>query len=206
MKKLLTLLILMMPLALMAQTYTTPYSKKEQKAAKRWAKKGSWRNGFTKASPDATVNLVDFQRQVERNPEQWNALFAWLQTHDVTALPAGKHPIEGTELVVNIQDDVNLPVEKRGTESHRKKIDFQWVVSGSEGFGILDHETSTVKDPYNEKKDVVRYNYDVQKTMFITNKLGCFNLFFPGDWHIAKVGKDDGQKFRVVVIKVDYKD
>ena len=34
-----------------------------------------------------------------------------------------------------------------------------------------------------------------------------FFIFFPRDWHIAKVANDtDNQDIRVLVIKVDYKD
>src|SRR5574344_716291 len=43
--------------------------KSAKKAAMEWAKKGEWRNGFTKASPDKSVNLVTFQKQYAENPE-----------------------------------------------------------------------------------------------------------------------------------------
>lgn len=207
---LLSLLLFAFPTAILAQTYTTPYSKKEQKLAKRWAKKGAWRNGFTKADPDKTVNLAEFREQVERNPEQWNALFAWLQKTDLLALPAGKYPIEGTTMVVNIQDDVSKPLAKRKSESHRRYIDFQWVVSGTEGFALLDHGTSTPNMEYNAEKDLVRYDFQPDRTYFFSNTEGCFNIFFPGDWHIAKVLNPnqpdaEAKPFRVVVVKVEVK-
>lgn len=191
---------------LSAQTYTTPYPAKEVKAAQKWADKGTWRNGFTKAAPDRTVNLVEFRQQVKRNPEQWRALFAWLESHDVTTLPKGKHPIEGTTMTVSIQDDTNKPLDERKSESHRKYIDFQWVVTGSEGFALLDHETSRPSMEYNPEKDLVRYDYDHWHTRFFTSTPGRFNIFFPGDWHIAKVKLGDDQPFRVVVVKVEMKD
>lgn len=199
------ILIAALPLVASAQTYTTPYSKAEQKAAKRWAKKGEWRNGFTKADPDKTVNLAEFQRQYEKNPEQWSALFRWLQTTDLLALPAGKHPIPGTTMTASVQDDTNKPLEKRNSESHRTHIDFQYVVSGTEGFALLDHESSKPNCEYSEKKDVIHYDYQRDKLRLFTNHKNHFNIFFPGDWHIAKVKtKDDDNPFRVIVIKVIY--
>lgn len=221
MKKLLTLLLLTLPVALTAQTkdtdapscgtYTTYYYKNGMKSTKKWAKRGKWRNGFTKADPDKTVNLVEFRQQVERNPEQWNALFAWLQRTDLTALPKGKHPIEGTTMVASVEDDTSKPLAERKSESHRRKIDFQYVVSGSEGFALLDHGTSTPNMEYNEAKDLVRYDFQTDRTYFFTNTEGCFNIFFPCDWHIAKVldpsqPDAEAKPFRVVVIKVDYKE
>jgi len=172
---------------------------------KQWAKKGEWRNGFTKAKPDKTVNLKEFYDQYHKNKEQWDALFAWLQKTDLLTIPKGKHPIEGTTLVASVEDSQNQPLEKRNTESHRKKIDFQFVVKGTEGFALLDHASSTISVPYDEKKDVMRYAYDPQKTHFFTNKCGRFIIFFPSDWHIAKVQtKKKDQTIRVIVVKMDY--
>lgn len=206
---LLLILLAVMPLWATAQTYTNQYTRVERKKALRWAKKGSWRNGFKKAKPDKTVNLVDFRRQYERNPGQWQALFRWLQATDLLALPAGNHPIPGTTMTASVQDDTNKPLAKVGSESHRKKIDFQYVVSGTEGFAVIDHDTSTPNCAYNEKRDVIHYDYDASLARLFTNRPGRFNLFFPGDWHIAKIqtGKATADTpFRVIVIKVDYKE
>lgn len=177
-----------------------------RKEAKKWLKMGTWRNGFTVASPDKTVNLVEFYRQYQRNPEQWNALFHWLATTDLLSIPKGKHPIEGTSLVASVEDSENQPLEKRRSESHRQKIDFQYVVSGTEGFATLDHATSIPNCEYDAKKDVIHYDYEPSKTHFFNSKEGRFVIFFPDDWHIAKIAtKKDNQQIRVIVIKVDYR-
>lgn len=187
--------------------YTAPYSKAAQQEAEEWIKAGSWRNGLTKATPDKTVNAADFQRQYTKNQAQWNALFAWVQNTDLTRIPAGSHPIPGTTMTASVQDDVNLPIEKRGTESHRRKIDFQYVVSGTEGFVLIDHNSSKPNCNYDTKKDVIHYDYDKSKAWVFPSVRDHFNIFFPGDWHIAKVStKKKDQHFRVVVVKVDYKD
>lgn len=208
-KTLFLILIAVLPLMATAQTYTTHYSKAEQKKALRWVKIGKWRNGFTKAKPDKTVNYVDFRRQYEKNTAQWKAMFEWLQNTNLLALSPGKHEIPGTTLTASVQDDTNKPLDKVGSESHRKKIDFQWVVSGTEGFAVIDHDSSTPNCEYNDKKDVIHYDYDKDKAKMFTNKEGHFNLFFPGDWHIAKIqnGKATADTpFRVIVIKIDYKE
>lgn len=188
-----------------AQVYTNPYSTDSVRAAHKWVKSGLWRNGFTKASPAKQVNEVEFMRQYNRNPEQWQQLFRWLQSTDLLALPAGKHPIEGTSLVASVEDSENQPIEKRGSESHYRHIDFQYVVSGTEGFALIDHVTSRPNCLYDSKRDVIHYDYTRYK--LIESKPGRFNIFFPCDWHIAKVAtKKKDQHLRVIVIKVDYKD
>lgn len=188
-----TMMVLAMTMTASAQNY------------KQWAKKGEWAGSLTSAKLDKTVNVKTFHEQYHKNKEQWDAMFHWLATTDLLAIPKGKHPIEGTTLVASVEDSENQPLEKRNTESHRKKIDFMYVVKGTEGFALLNHETSTVKSPYDEKKDVTRYDYKKEDTHFFTNKRGRFIIFFPDDWHIAKVQtKKKDQSIRVIVVKMDY--
>jgi YhcH/YjgK/YiaL family protein len=170
-------------------------------------KKGEWTNGFKKAKPHKTLNIDEFYSQYQKNPDQWNTLFRWLRDTDLLTIPKGKHPIPGSTLVASVEDSENGPLDKRNTESHRKKSDFMVVVKGTEGFALLDHESSTVSQPYNDTKDVMRYKYVKEKTNFFNVKNGQFVIFFPSDWHIAKVQtKKKDQTIRVIVVKMDYID
>ena len=200
-----SLLVLMVITTVTAQTYYTRscHDRKLVKEARKWMKSGEWRNGFMAAKPHKSVNAVDFYEQYQKNPEQWKALFRWLSETDVLAIPKGKHPIPGTKLVASVEDSENGPLEKRNSESHYHHIDFQWTVKGTEGFGIIDHVSSTPKDEY--KPDVIHYDYDKERTKFYDSKPDEFFIFFPGDWHIAKVANDtDNQDIRVVVVKIEY--
>lgn len=187
--------------------YTQYYGDKPEliKEAKAWAESGIWRNGFDKAKPHSSVNLVDFYLQYQKNPQQWQALFDYLAKTDLLSIPKGKHKIPGSDLVVSVEDSKNEPLEKRRSESHHKHIDFQYVVKGTERFGVIDHYSSTPNCKY--RPDVIHYDYDRQKTRFYDSNPGEFFIFFPRDWHIAKVATDgEDQTIRVIVIKVDYKD
>lgn len=185
--------------------YTKMFSdKKLVDKADKWVKKGKWRNGFTLASPDASVNTVEFYQQYKKNPVQWNALFRWLASADLLGIPKGKYPIEGTGLIVSVEDSQNSDLVKRKSESHYHHIDFQYVVKGVERFGIIEHNSSKPNSDY--RPDVIHYDYDVAKTRFYDSTPDKFFIFFPSDWHIAKVKNDtDNQNIRVIVIKVDYK-
>lgn len=207
MKKILTTLFLfvLMSLCVSAQDcYTKSFDNaKLTKKAYKWMKKGKWRNGFDAASPDNSVNIVEFYLQYKKNPSQWEALFKWLATADYMNLPKGKYPIEGTGLTVSIEDSKNSELSKRKSESHYHNIDFQYVVKGIERFGILEHNSSRPNCEY--KPDVIHYDYDLAKTRFYDSSPDKFFIFFPSDWHIAKVNNDtDNQDIRVIVIKVNY--
>lgn len=173
----------------------------EYTEAINWTLQRSWSNGF-KALPEVCTNLIEFKSQYEKNRAQWDAAFKWLATHDLNTIAAGQHPIEGTTLVASVEDSQNDPLEKRGNESHYYHIDLQYVVKGCERFGLLDHATSKA---LRYKPDCMNYECDMSKTMFIDSTPERFFLFFPGDWHIAKVATDkDSQDIRVIVIKLDY--
>lgn len=177
----------------------------QSKEAQKWMKSKVWMGDFRGAKPHKTINAEEFWQQYQKNEGQWKTLFDWLAKTDLKAIPKGKHPIPGSTLTASVEDSENGLLEKRGSESHRKKIDFQLVVSGTEGFALLDHESSTISEPYNEKKDVTHYKYVIEKTHFFDVKGGNFVIFFPSDWHIAKIQtKKSNQKIRVIVVKMDY--
>ena len=143
-----------------------------------WVMQRGWSNGF-QALPDVCTNLSEFYSQYHKNKKQWDAVFAWLAQTDLQTIPAGKHQIPDTELFATVEDGVNDPLEKRGSESHYHHIDLQYVVKGTERFA--------------------------SKAMFIDSTPERFFLFFPSDWHIAKIQTDkEDQNIRVVVVKLDY--
>ncbi len=191
-----------------AQTYTNQYPKDLQKIAHKWVKKGEWRNGFTKAVPAPVVNEVEFYLQYNKNPEQWQQLFRWLQETDLLALPSGKQPIPGTSLIVSVEDTENRYSSAdlaagKGSESHWQNIDVMYVVKGKEGFCRLDHDSSSPNIEYNLKKDRMEYKYDAAKLEHFESIEGTFNIMFPCDWHIAKVQtQEPDQHLRVLVIKM----
>ena len=184
--------------------YTKPCTDKQlAKEARAWVKGETWRNGYQGAAPHKSVNLVEFYTQYQRNQEQWDAMFRWLATNDLLTIEKGKYTIEGTTLVASVEDSTNQPLDKRKSESHYNHIDFQVVVKGTERFAILDHKTSTPDCPY--KPDVIRYDYDIEQTLFYDSTPERFFIFFPCDWHIAKVATDkEDQTIRVIVVKLDY--
>lgn len=207
MKTLILAASLLLASAAHAQTYTNQYPKEVQKLAAKWLKKGEWRHGFTKAVPAPTVNIAEFYLQYHKNPKQWKALFQWLESTDLLAIPGGKHPIPGTNLTVSVEDSENWCSdadlrEGKGSESHWQKIDFMYVVKGKEGFARLDHDTSTPKADY--KKDRLEYTFVADRLERFESIPGTFNIMFPCDWHVAKVKTSDpSQQLRVLVIKMD---
>lgn len=94
---------------------------------------------------------------------------------------------------------------KQGLNQTIEKLSADFRVKGTERFGIIDHYTSIPNSKY--RPDVIHYDYQVEKSRFYDSNPNEFFIFFPRDWHIAKVENDtNDQQIRVIVIKVDYMD
>ena len=177
-----------------------------KKKAAAWVASGEWKNGFD-AMPDETVNLQEFYSQYHKNKAEWDKAFKWLAETDLLSIPKGKVMIPGTNIHASIEDGYNEPLEKRRSESHRKKIDFMYVVKGTEGFYLLDHESSVPNCEYSDEKDVIRYDFDMHKSHYFFSTPKRFVICFPSDWHVAKVQTPIAdQSLRVIVLKIDYKE
>lgn len=143
-----------------------------------WVLQKEWSNGF-KALPDVSTNLAEFYSQYHKNKAQWDAVFLWLAQTDLQTISAGKYSIPNTDLYASVEDGVNEPLDKRGSESHYHHIDLQYVVKGTERFALLHHDTSYSNKAY--VPDIIGYSYDVSKAMFIDSTPERFFLFFPSD-------------------------
>ena len=50
-------------------------------------KKGEWAHGFKKAKAHKSLNIDEFQRQYQKNTEQWKTVFSWLRDTDLLTIP-----------------------------------------------------------------------------------------------------------------------
>jgi YhcH/YjgK/YiaL family protein len=182
-----------------AQTFSAPQ-------AKAFVKKGTWRNGFTAAKPHKSTDWTEFATQYQKNQATWDSVFNWLATTNLDSLPAGKYPICGITYA-RIQEANTRPDEQCRIESHRKYIDFQWTVRGTERLGKYDHEQVWPATPYNAKQDFRRYEVkDGEKPKYFKSNSKTFFIFFPNDYHQAML-QVGGKKaaLRKVIVKIEYK-
>ena len=65
-------------------------------------------------------------------------------------------------------------------------------------------QKSSCKRGITYRPDVIHYDYDRRKARFFDSTPGEFFIFFPRDWHIAKVA-NDGEMLLKVSLKVVFK-
>jgi YhcH/YjgK/YiaL family protein len=98
-------------------------------------------------------------------------------------LPVGKYEIDGDDVFATVQEYENCAnYEEKTLEGHRKYIDIQFIVSGSEFMQICHISDVESKIAYNEETDVEFY-FDKPSFAQVTVTEGGFGIFFPEDIH-----------------------
>ncbi|MBI4937197.1 MAG: YhcH/YjgK/YiaL family protein [Nitrosomonadales bacterium] len=119
--------------------------------------------------------------------------FEFIRNTDLLALAPGRYPIIGEQLFVIVE---NVPGRSRAEaklECHRKYIDIQLVLEGTDGMGWkpLTDCTQPVSD-YSAEKDI-RFFHDVPAS-WIAVPPGHFCIFFPEDAHAPLVATGNIRK------------
>ncbi len=141
--------------------------------------------------------IKEADRYLSINP-QFAKAFAFLAQDGLAELPPGKHEIDGDDVYALVVSDAGQSHSQAKLEVHRKYIDVQYIISGSDDMGWKD--LGLCKDsqaPYDPQADVELFN-DTPST-WVTVSPGDFVIFFPEDAHAPAGGETE---FHKVVVKV----
>ena len=107
--------------------------------------------------------------------------------------PLGRFELEGGAYY-NVVISKSRKEEDALYEAHRKYIDLQYILSGSEVMGCAPLSSATEKTPYSEESDCAFYTAEGS---FETYNEGDFVFFFTDDAHMPAIG--DGECKKVIV-------
>lgn len=128
----------------------------------------------------------------------FNTISDYLKKTDISNLSIGKHGISnGIFLISNKY--YTITQADTFIECHRKFIDIQIMIEGSEIMGVCNRDLCDQKE-YNEAEDYQKIEGDLD---FITVRKGFFTVFFPHDGHMPQLminGKPE--EVKKIVIKV----
>lgn len=127
----------------------------------------------------------------------------FLKHTDLTALPGGRHEIEGKLLYANVDDVSTRMWEDSKPESHKDYVDVQFMVHGEEKMGFfLDRGEEVPIESYPEQ-DCYFYRTEAHDDGCIHVREGEYAVFFPSDIHRPLLAVDGQvQPIRKVVVKV----
>ena len=108
--------------------------------------------------------------------------FEFLQRQDLADLPPGRHALDGDRLYVVVVRADGMGRNKATLEAHRKYIDIQFCLRGTDeiGWKPVAHCTPDEKD-FDEAKDGATFTDKPEA--WVTTAAGTFGIFFPTDAH-----------------------
>lgn len=124
--------------------------------------------------------------------------FTFLLQTDLSALPNGRHEIDGDRVFVNLMDAETNPDENRPYEFHHRYYDIQIDLEGEEEIRFAT-EAGTITKPYQDDIGFA----DCECAVVCKLGPGRFALCEPGEPHLPGIAPQHRtQSIRKAVIKV----
>lgn len=126
--------------------------------------------------------------------------FAWIDQAS-PSLPDGRYGIEGDEVYALVQSYETALAETKKFESHRRYLDIQFMVSGSEIIHYAPITALQAVTAYDEAKDFMLYG-DGGRGIPLQFDAGCFAIFYPQDGHKPGCVNGPLNRIKKIVVKV----
>ena len=127
------------------------------------------------------IDTLDNLAKYEAVNPLFKDVVEFLKQNDLNTVEAGKYPIKGADLFVNITTAKGRTPDQAVLETHRKMIDIQIPLDGPETYGY----TPLCRLPeleYNDEKAITKSG-DLMAESFVDCQPGMFAVFFPQDGH-----------------------
>lgn len=144
--------------------------------------------------------VKDAHRYLSKN-EKMQKAFDFLKENDLESLKVGKHLIDGNDVFALVQEYNTKEEEKCRFESHKRYIDIQVLVKGTEKMKWLHLESLELIEDDFEKSDKAFYKEKTSGNEF-TVHAGEFVIFYPEDGHKACIYEDKSSFVKKIVLKV----
>jgi len=178
-------------------------AKWSDKQVNTWFEKGEWLGGW-QVKPDASINRKEFAISYFRHKERWDKAFTFLKSNDLSTLEIKRYDIDGDNIFAPVSEYITKNEEDAKYEAHKKYIDIQYVISGSEQMSVAPLSAKVdILEPYDETREVEFMT--VSKSSHFKATPERFFIFFPSDIHRpgVKIGENSQVKKIVVKVKVD---
>jgi YhcH/YjgK/YiaL family protein len=166
----------------------------------KWFEKKEWLGGW-QVTPDESINRKEFAVSYFKNRERWDKAFAFMKDSDLKSLELKRYDIDGDNLYAPVSEYWSKTEETAKFEAHKKYIDIQYVISGTEQMSVAPLSAlGEVTVPYDEAKDV-GFMTVTDARHFVATPEKVF-IFFPSDIHRPGLRLGDSTLVRKIVVKV----
>ena len=131
--------------------------------------------------------------------ERMNKAFKYLSDTDLFTIKPGKYEIDGDNIYMMIQEYNSKPLSEGKWEAHKKYIDIQYMISGTERMGYAFADKLKTDKEYDDKGDFMLFTGSGD---MLVCPPGTFMIFFPDDAHMPCIQKRKSSAVKKAVIKV----
>ena len=133
--------------------------------------------------------------------EKFEEAFAFIRKAVAEDLPVGKYELDGDRLYAMVQAYTTKLPENAKFEAHRRYIDIQYIISGTEVMKFANIGKMEVSVPYDEAKDCAFYHDNSQASVAML-EAGEYAIFYPQDIHMPGVAQLQPSAVKKIVVKV----
>lgn len=131
-------------------------------------------------------------------PSRLARALEYLRATDMGAVTLGRHDLDGDHLFALVQEYTTRAAEACVWEAHRRYIDVQFVVTGTERMGVASLADMREREAYDAACDVAFFEPGSE---FVTIRAGMFAIFGPEDVHSPCHAAGQPGPVRKVVVK-----
>ena len=146
-------------------------------------------------------DMIDNTGKYFNEGDKFNRAIRYAVEFDLNK-PDGDYEVDGKNIIARVQSYQTSPAEERKFEDHKLYADVQIMRQGSERQDVVVAEKLNPQGPYNDQKDVTKYDAPDVFTSLALHP-GQFVVYYPDDIHRpnCNIGSTS-KKVRKICMKV----
>jgi biofilm protein TabA len=133
--------------------------------------------------------------------DNFHKVFKFIEDNNLQEFPEGKYEIDGDNIFVLIQDYTSRNEKENKWEAHKRYIDIQYILKGTEVIGYKNARSLNLTEDFFEEKDIAFYN-EVEDWTKLKLEAGEFAIFFPREGHKPCCKSREIESIKKAVIKI----
>lgn len=126
----------------------------------------------------------------------------YLEKNDLKVFDNGRYDILGDDVYVNVQDYISKPETQGNWEAHKKYIDIQFMIKGTERIGVGEIDNYQTTEAYDESKDLEFLAVANDNYQFINMNENDFIILYPQDVHMPQIAMNTPSYVKKAVVKI----
>lgn len=126
----------------------------------------------------------------------------YLEKNDLKVFDNGRYDILGDDVYVNVQDYTSKPETQGRWEAHKKYIDIQFMIKGTERIGVGEIDNYQTTEAYDESKDLEFLAVANDNYQFINMNENDFIILYPQDVHMPQIAMNTPSYVKKAVVKI----